>query len=232
MRRKPWARPELAACPYFFDEAVTRQGTWRSLFQKSQPLYLELGMGKGAFIAQAAAAHPEINYMGVDIKSDVIGVARRRVESEFEAVNRTPDNIIMTAFDITRLPTVMNEQDKVDRIYINFCNPWPTGAHHKKRLTHTRQLMNYRNILAEGGEIHFKTDDDPLFNSSLRYFAEAGFEVIHMTRDLHANPTPDNYVTEHEIMFSEQGIPIKFCIAKMVALPEMPAEAEETTENE
>lgn len=226
MRRKPWARPELAACPYFYDDAVTRIGTWRSLFQKDQPLYLELGMGKGAFIAQAAAAHPEINYMGVDIKSDVIGVARRRVESEFEAVGRTPDNIIMTAFDITRLPTVMNGQDKVDRIYINFCNPWPTGAHHKKRLTHTRQLMNYRNILAEGGEIYFKTDDDALFNSSQRYFQEAGFTVTYLTRDLHANPTADNYVTEHEIMFSEQGIPIKFCIAKMTALPEQPAEAD------
>lgn len=220
IRRKPWARPELAACPYFYEPATEYRGTWHTLFQKNQPIYLELGIGKGAFIAQAAAAHPDINYMGVDIKSDVIGVARRRIESEFEAVHRSPDNVVLTAFDITRLPTVMDERDRVDRIYINFCNPWPTGAHHKKRLTHTRQLMNYRTILADGGEIHFKTDDDALFNSSQLYFKEAGFEVIHLTRDLHAEPTPDNYVTEHEQMFSEQGIPIKFCIARM--LPTVP----------
>ena len=214
MRRKPWARPELAACPYFYEPAVDHRGTWHTLFEKTQPVYLEVGMGKGAFIAQAAAAHPEINYMGVDIKSDVIGVARRRIEAEFAAVGRTPNNVVMTAFDITRLPTVMDARDRVDRIYINFCNPWPTGSYHKKRLTHTRQLMLYRTILADGGEIHFKTDDDPLFDSSLGYFAEAGFEVTYMTRDLHATPTPDNYMTEHEQMFSEQGIPIKFCIAR------------------
>ena len=85
IRRKPWARPELAVCPYFYENAYAQRGHWHTLFTRPQPMYLELGIGKGAFIAQAAAAHPEINYMGVDIKSDVIGVARRRIEAEFAA---------------------------------------------------------------------------------------------------------------------------------------------------
>ena len=223
IRRKPWARPELAACPYFFEPAYEHRGTWHRHFARpAQPMYLELGIGKGAFIAQAAAAHPEINYMGVDIKSDIIGVARRRVEAEFAAVHRTPDNVVLTAFDIARLPLAMSEADGAARIYINFCNPWPTGSDHKKRLTHPRQLMLYRNVLADGGEIHFKTDSDALFNSSLGYFSECGFTVTQFTRDLHAHPVPDDYVTEHELMFSEQGIPIKFCIARKDPLPTAP----------
>lgn len=216
IRRKPWARPELAVCPYFYENAYAQRGHWHTLFTRPQPMYLELGIGKGAFIAQAAAAHPEINYMGVDIKSDVIGVARRRIEAEFAAVQRLADNVVLAPFDITRLPQAMSEADQAARIYINFCNPWPTGSCHKKRLTHPRQLANYRTILAENGEIHFKTDDDDLFENSLGYFRECGFEIVHLTRDLHAEPTPENYETEHEQMFSAQGIPIKFCIARKV----------------
>lgn len=214
IRRKPWARPELAVCPYFYEDAYAQRGRWHTLFARQQPMYLELGIGKGAFIAQAAAAHPEINYMGVDIKSDVIGVARRRIESEFAAVHRPVDNVVLAPFDITRMPQAMSEDDRVMRIYINFCNPWPTGSCHKKRLTHPRQLVHYRRILADFGEIHFKTDDDDLFENSLHYFRDTGFEVVHLTRDLHAHPTPENYETEHEQMFAAQGIPIKFCIAR------------------
>ena len=226
IRRKPWARPELAACPYFYENAYAHRGIWHSLFPRKQPMHLELGIGKGAFIAQAAVAHPEINYMGVDIKSDIIGVARRRIEAEFAAAQRPVDNIVLAPFDITRMEKAMSETDYVERIYINFCNPWPTGSCHKKRLTHPRQLAHYRTILADGGDIYFKTDDDDLFENSLDYFRECRFEIIHCTRDLHAEPTPENYETEHERMFSEQGIPIKFCIArKLPDLPEAPSEA-------
>ena len=110
---------------------------------------------------------------------------------------------------------ILEEQDEIERIYINFCNPWPKGKHRKKRLTHTRQLEKYKVFLKENGEIYFKTDDDDLFHSSLLYLEEAGFEVLKKTYDLHAEPIFEkNIETEHEKMFSEQGIKIKALIAK------------------
>ena len=114
--------------------------------------------------------------------------------------------------------SIMDEKDKIDRIYINFCNPWPKGKHRKKRLTHTRQLEKYKTFLKDGGEIYFKTDDDDLFVSSLTYFEEAGFKVRKKTFDLHNEENfwedIENIETEHEKMFSSEGIKIKALIAK------------------
>ena len=110
---------------------------------------------------------------------------------------------------------ILDKKDKVERIYINFCNPWPRGKHHKKRLTHTRQLMKYREFLVDNGEIYFKTDDDQLFNDSLIYFKESGFNIIKKTYDLHSEESFWNNVeTEHEKMFSDEGIKIKALIAQ------------------
>lgn len=109
----------------------------------------------------------------------------------------------------------------MERIYINFCNPWNKKANHKKhRLTHTRQLLLYRPFLADGAEIWFKCDDDDLFKDTLRYMAEAGFEVTWQTRDLHADEPSWNIRTEHEQMFTEMGIPTKALIARKTSLPE------------
>lgn len=111
----------------------------------------------------------------------------------------------------------MSKEDTVDRIYINFCNPWPKPKHKKKRLTHTKQLMLYREFLKDGGEIYFKTDDDELFNESLKYFEEAGFEVLVKTYDLHnENIFANNIETEHEKMFSEEGKKIKALICRKI----------------
>ena len=130
------------------------------------------------------------------------------------------DNIILTRFDIDRILLIFSENDKIDRIYINFCNPWPKGKHRKKRLTHTKQLEKYKTFLKNGGEIYFKTDDDDLFVSSLNYFKESGFEIIKETFDLHSENNfwsdINNIETEHEKMFSEQGIKIKALIAKNI----------------
>ena len=218
IRRKPWARPELAECPFFIDEPDTMPGKWSSAFVRSQPVWLELGCGKGAFLAQAAVVHPEINFIGVDIKSDMLGVARRRIVEAFSEQGREPDNILLFAHDIERIFLAMDERDTVDRIVINFCNPWPTGSDHKKRLTHPRQLEKYRVFLRDGGEIRFKTDDDRLFEESLRYFEQSGFSVTRISRDLHRESDIENFVTEHEAQFSSLGVPIKFLIAKK--LPE------------
>lgn len=221
MRNKAWARPELDACPFFVRNPEKQIGRWHSLFQREQPVYLELGCGKGYFLAGAAPKNPQINYIGIDLKDSVLGPARRVVEKAFLEAGRTEDNVILTELNIERILLAMNPQDTVDRIYINFCNPWPRKKHQKRRLTHTRQLQNYRRLLVPGGEIHFKTDDDELFRDTLEYLAEAGFEVTWQTADLHAEDHPENILTEHELMFLQKGINIKALTAKMLPKAEI-----------
>lgn len=213
IRRKKWARPELAVCPYYIEHAEELKGKWNTVFPDAKPLYAELGCGKGWFAAQAALKYPEINWLAMDIKSDMLGVARRTVQKAFDEANRTVDNLKLVSCNIERISDYFGESDRADRLYINFCNPWPKDKHNKRRLTHTRQLMQYRVFLSDGGEIHFKTDDDELFEESLEYFAEAGFDIQYITRDLHASDYPDNLVTEHEKMFTDEGKKIKFLIA-------------------
>lgn len=215
MRRKPWARPELAACDFFIDPAAQNKGKWHETFKKDQPVHMELGCGKGSFVAQIALEHPEINYLAVDIKSEVLAVGRRTIVKLFEENNKEVDNIILTAQNIERIEMMMAENDTVDRIYINFCNPWPRGKHHKRRLTYPKQLELYKKFLVRGGDIYFKTDDKPLFDDSLEYFKRSGYEVTYFTNDLHRSEVSDNIETEHEKMFSEQGIPINFAIARL-----------------
>ncbi|NRW96055.1 tRNA (guanine-N(7)-)-methyltransferase [Clostridium beijerinckii] len=117
------------------------------------------------------------------------------------------------AQEIGLISEILSEEDVVSRIYINFCNPWPKEKHKKRRLTHMRQLEQYKTFLKSEGEIHFKTDDDELFEESLEYFNEAGFRIKYITYDLHNSDVEGNVQTEHEKMFSEQGIKIKFLIA-------------------
>lgn len=213
IRRKPWARPELEACPFFVDVPADNKSRWNKCFKREQPLHMELGCGKGSFIAQIALRNPDINYLAVDIKSDMLGVGRRNIVKLFEENNASVDNILLAAQNIEQIDQMMSGDDRVQRIYINFCNPWPRGKHNKRRLTYPRLLEKYKQFLVKGGEIRFKTDDLPLFEDSLEYFQESGFDVVYKTNDLHNSDVDDNILTEHEIMFSEQGIKINYCIA-------------------
>ena len=218
IRYKPWARPELEASEFYIDNPEEYKGKWKELFKnKDNPIYLELGCGKGQFISKLAVRNPNINYIAIDLVDAMLGLAKRNLETIYKELNREIDNVILTRFDIERILLILEKQDKIERIYINFCNPWPKGKHRKKRLTHTRQLEKYREFLTDNGEIYFKTDDDDLFTSSLLYFEESGFEIIAKTYDLHKEPIFEvNIETEHEKMFSEQGIKIKALIARKV----------------
>lgn len=189
----------------------------KHLKEKISPYIQNFGCGKGSFIAKLAVQNPEINYLGIDIKSEVLGLAKRNIEKEYLKAQREIDNVLITAYEIEIIQNILNEKDLVDRIYINFCNPWPKPRHNKKRLTHTKQLEKYKVFLKPGGEIYFKTDDYDLYKATIKYLEETGFKIIKQTEDLHKEPIWENNIeTEHEKMFEEQGITTKAVIAKII----------------
>ena len=215
IRRKPWARPELEACEFCVKNPAELKGKWKHSFAKEQPLHVELGCGKGGFISQVSAANQDINYVAIDIKSEMAAYARRKTVAEFEKAGIDKiENVKLLVHNVENISEVFDENDEADRIYINFCNPWPRGKHKKRRLTFPKKLMVYKTFLTEEGEIWFKTDDDELFEESVEYFNETGYEITYITRELHESGFEENTETEHEKMFSDMGIKIKFLIAK------------------
>ncbi len=151
IRYKKWARPELEASPFYVDNPEEQRGKWKELFKSpSLPLNLELGCGKGYFIANLASENQNVNYIAIDLVDAMLGLAKRNVEKIYKEKNKETDNIILTRFDIERINLILSKEDKIERIYINFCNPWPRGKHHKKRLTHTKQLEKYKDFLVQG----------------------------------------------------------------------------------
>ena len=199
IRYKKWARPELEASKFYEDNPEEWKGRWKEHYSNNNDKFMiELGCGKGQFMAGLALDNLNVNYLAIDLVDAMLGLAKRNIEDSYNEREIEPNNVMITRFDI------------------DFCNPWPRGKHRKKRLTHTKQLLKYKEFLKEGAEVYFKTDDDELFDSSLFYFEEAGFEVLSKTYDLHSeNIFGNNIETEHEKMFSEQGIKIKALIAKL-----------------
>ena len=214
IRRKKWAQPELDACPYFIKNPEQNRGVWQNQFDKKQPLYVEVGCGKGQFAAQAGLDNPDINLLAIDMIDSMLGVARRTITKAYDDAGKVQSNILLTSYDACRITDILSPEDATGRLYINFCNPWPKAKHNKRRLTYPRQLEQYKTFLAPGAQIHFKTDDDQLFNDSLEYFAQCGFDIVYITRDLHNSGNSPNYMTEHEKMFSSEGINIKFLISQ------------------
>ncbi len=215
MRAKKWAKPELSVCPFYIQENEKKEhkGNWNKLFKNDNPIYLELGCGKGIFLSLITKAYPKINFIGVDLISNVLAVARRNIVASLET--EAPDNILLLSQDIEKISDIFGEGDKFDRIYISFPNPWYKHSQYKKRLTHTRQILQYKTFLKQGGEIWFKTDHDALFNDSIEYFNECGFNITYKTYDLMESGFEENFTTEHEQMYIKEGIKIKFLIAKM-----------------
>ena len=216
IRRKPWAKQELEEAKFYIDDPIIYKGEWKQQFEdSSKPLYLEIGCGKGSFISKIASRHQENNYIAADMIEAMLGLSKRNIETEYANNNLEVKNLLLIRMNAERILDIFAENDTVERIYINFCNPWPRGKHKKRRLTHTRQLANYKTFLdKEKGEIYFKTDNDELFEESIEYFKEEGFEITKITHDLHSEMIFEDIRTEHEQMFSEQGIKIKALIAK------------------
>ena len=216
IRNKPWAKEELSKSKFFVQNPEICKGKWKDYFKNpNNPIYLELGCGKGHFVKKAGIQNPKINYIAIDLIDAMLGIANRNIIEEFNG--KEVKNILLTRYDIEEINNILDKEDKIERIYINFCNPWPKPRHKKRRLTHTRQLEKYKQFLKPNGEIYFKTDDDGLFKESIEYFKEAGFKQEKITYNLQEEPEFwDNIETEHEIKFKEQGVKIKAGIFKNV----------------
>ncbi|MEE0844009.1 MAG: tRNA (guanosine(46)-N7)-methyltransferase TrmB, partial [Ruminococcus sp.] len=151
------------------------------------------------------------------IKIDMLGVGRRTIVKLFEENGKTQDdidNLLLVNYNVEQLDNIITPGDRIERLFINFCNPWPRERHKKRRLTYPRKLEMYKSFLSPDAEIRFKTDDDGLFEESVEYFNECGYEITYITRDLHQSGFEGNIMTEHEKMFSDEGKKIKFLIAK------------------
>ena len=217
IRKKKWAEPELSVCDFYIKNPDEHAGKWKQAFKKEQPLYLEIGCGKCGFAGQFALRHPDKNIIALDIKVDMLGVGRRTVVRLFEESGKTADdidNLLLVKYNVEQLDQIIKPEDEIEGLFINFCNPWPRLKHKKRRLTYYKKLEMYKSFLKPGAEIRFKTDDDELFEESIEYFEQSGYEITYITRDLHNSDVTDNIVTEHEKMFSDEGINIKFLIAK------------------
>ena len=213
MRKKPWSEPELRESGLFIEDAAAQRSHWQDIFPSPRPMELEVGCGKCRSTAAMAKDNPDTNYLAVDEARIILGVACRTISGVFEG--QKPDNLRLASFDVLRISDFIAPEDRFERIHIHFCNPWNRKLkQHKRRLTHTRQLVQYLTFLADGGEIRFKTDDLTLFDASIEYFNETGFEITYLTRDLHASDFSPNYESEHEQMYSAKGMPIYFLIAR------------------
>ncbi len=202
LRNVKGSRETIAVSEFVIQDEESMKGKWREKFGNDNPIHIEIGMGKGKFIIQLAKENPNINYIGVEKFSSVLV---RAIEKQTE--EQLP-NLLFIRMEAEYIGNVF-EKGEVDYIYLNFSDPWPKDRHAKRRLTSVQFLGRYKDILAEGGGITFKTDNRPLFDFSLEQIDEAGWVKDNVTFDLHNSPYVEgNVMTEYEQKFSEMGNPI------------------------
>ncbi len=202
LRNKPWAKDKLAAFPqYVINTPENDKGNWQEIFGNDHPIYIEVGTGKGRFITEMAKAHPMVNFIGIELQESVIVSALDLI------IEADIPNVKLMNVNAEKLPEYFAEND-VDRIYLNFSDPWPKKRHAKRRLTYKTFLEMYETILIPEGELHFKTDNRGLFESSLMSFSEYGLLLKFVSLDLHKSDFEGNIMTEYEEKFSKMGHPI------------------------
>ena len=206
LRNIPGADAAITESVYCIKSPETHKGHWQEIFPSQQPLHIEIGMGKGRFLMDMAVLHPEINYVGIEMYDSVLLRAvqkREKLETEIK-------NLFFIRMDARQLPEVFAEGE-VDRIYLNFSDPWPKDRHAKRRLTSHEFLARYEKILKKDGTLEFKTDNKDLFDFSLEEMKNAeGWELTAFTYDLHHDVvlSEGNVMTEYEEKFSSIGNPI------------------------
>ncbi|RJS60055.1 tRNA (guanosine(46)-N7)-methyltransferase TrmB [Bacillus sp. PK3_68] len=199
LRHKPWAREKIEAYPqYIVPTPENHRGNWKSVFNNDHPIYIEVGTGKGQFVTEMAKAHPDVNFIGIELYESVIVTALDRlIEAELP-------NLKLLNADARNLAQYFAKGD-VSRVYLNFSDPWPKKRHEKRRLTYRTFLKLYEDIMPDGGEIHFKTDNQSLFEYSLKSFSAYGMLLTFLSLDLHKSDFEGNIMTEYEEKFSKKG---------------------------
>lgn len=208
LRHIKGAESAIAASSFVIHEPERKRGGWADVFGNSNPLEIEVGMGKGRFIMELASLHPNTNYIGIERYSSVLlrGLQKR------EGLELS--NIYFMCIDARELTNIFTSGE-VSRIYLNFSDPWPKDRHAKRRLTSPNFMAVYDKILAPQGTVEFKTDNRGLFEYSLEAILTAGWEICEHTFDLHSSPMiQGNVMTEYELKFASEGKPICKLIAR------------------
>ncbi|MCL2396503.1 MAG: tRNA (guanosine(46)-N7)-methyltransferase TrmB [Defluviitaleaceae bacterium] len=201
LRQKPWADQEFAENPLFVPNPKEHKGTWRDIFANDNPIHLEIGCGKGRFVIENALAQPHINFLAMEKQERILCMALRSGRDA-----DLPPNLRFFCQEAENLQDIFGPAE-LARIYINFCDPWRArGKWRKRRLTHRDFLAVYQTIMG-GGQVHFKTDDEVLFNFSVTEFKETGWRLDNVTTDLH-NSGAGNIMTEYEARFAAKGMKI------------------------
>ncbi|MBO7356058.1 MAG: tRNA (guanosine(46)-N7)-methyltransferase TrmB [Lachnospiraceae bacterium] len=212
LKNVPGCRERIAESEYVVpeEELTARAGSWKSSFERPGELHIEIGMGKGRFIHEMAMLHPDINYIGIEKYSAVLLRAVQKMEEE------PKENLKFIRMDAEIIADVFGPGE-VDRIYLNFSDPWPKDRHAKRRLPSREFLARYDRILRADGRIEFKTDNRVLFDWAVEQLPESGWKADLITYDLHADDelVKDNVMTEYEEKFSSMGNPIcKYIISR------------------
>lgn len=215
LRNIPGAKTAILESSYVIQNPQEHKGKWADAFPEKQPLHIEIGMGKGRFLMDMARLHPDRNYIGIEMYDSVLLRALQKRE-ELETEGTELSNLYFMRVDARHLPEIFS-QGEVDKIYLNFSDPWPKARHAKRRLTSREFLKRYETVLAKDGVVEFKTDNKELFDFSLEEVREAGWELLASTYDLHHSEElcKGNVMTEYEEKFSSMGNPI----CKLISRP-------------
>lgn len=202
LRNKPGAKETILQHPnYILTDGSDWKGKWQERFLKAQPLHIEVGSGKGQFIVEMAKAHPEINYIGIEMQTNaIISILEKQLEEQLP-------NLQLLLVDGADLTDYFSDGE-VDQVYLNFSDPWPKTRHEKRRLTYKTFLRTYETIAKPKAELYFKTDNQKLFEYSLASVTWYGMTLKKVWLDLHASDFEGNIMTEYEEKFSSKGQPI------------------------
>ncbi|MDF2699717.1 MAG: trmB [Haloplasmataceae bacterium] len=199
LRKVANAKEKLLQSPdLVFLEPQDHKGKWHQLFKNENSIHIEVGMGKGSFITGMAKQHPDINFIGIEVVESVILRAVEKLKEE------PLTNVILMCIDASMLTSVF-EDGEIDRVYLNFSDPWPKSRHDKRRLTHHNFLKIFNQILIKNGEIHFKTDNQNLFEYSLISMSQFNMLLKYVSLDLHNSDFEGNVMTEYEERFHGLG---------------------------
>jgi len=208
VRKKYWAENELQTNDLILENGAENKGKWKHIFANENPVFVEIGCGKGGFIAETARRNPNINFIGLEREKMVIVSGARQIR-ELSENGEEIGNVRFLCFDAANLSDIFDEGE-IGRIYLNFSDPWHRRKKWaKRRLTHRNFLKNYKALLSGNKEIHMKTDNRILFEFSLNEFAAMGWGLKNISLDLHNSGfAKENVVTEYEAKFSAKGMPI------------------------